>query len=203
MMLWLQRTAFTAMAAVGFTTQATTSPLRVTVEAPVDVREKEAGVVLITVINQSPRPILILKADSALLIDGEHLLNDVMAVRTVDGRAVTYRGRSARPAFGDREAYWTMAPGDTKTSRVNLPANYAVEGGAYNVSYTQRYLEEGDFSPEGATAREAPSNVITIYLNADLIQHDGVAGASSTTGVPRSSGPDDTCQDTAGHPDRE
>jgi hypothetical protein len=119
---------------------------------------------------QSDRPVLILTAGSAFVADGEHLLNDVMTVTTTDGHAVAYQGREARPAVGYRGAYLTVAPGDVKQARVDLPANYAVDGGTYAVSYTQRYLEVGEFNPDGAEEHEVRSNTLSIYANASLIQ---------------------------------
>lgn len=162
--------AFMLLTLAPLSALSTTPPLQVTVEAPASSQDAESGIVVVAVTNQSDRPLLILMAGSALLSDGEHLLNDVMTVTTPDGRPVAYKGRSARPAISHRGAYWTVAPGEVKRASVDLPANYAVEGGTYLVSYTQRYLEVSEFDPDGAPEHEVHSNTLSIYTNSNLIQ---------------------------------
>ncbi|QDE38252.1 hypothetical protein FIV34_03060 [Luteibacter pinisoli] len=164
---------------------AATEPLGVTVRASTDRGDRETGVVVVSVTNQSNRPLLILMADSALFTDSDKLMNDVMVVTASDGAAVAYEGRASRPAVGERRAYLVLEPGETKSSRVDLPANYAVDGGSYTVSYVQRYIEEEEFSPDGATAHEVRSNPLVLYVNASLIQGNRALKTSSTaTAVP-------------------
>jgi len=177
-------------------------PLDVKVVASTVPSEKEAGIVTVTVTNRSERPLLILMVDSALLTDGDHLLNNVMTVSTVDGQVAAYQGRASRPLVGDRASYRAVVPGESMSSRVNLPANYDMEGGQYSVSYTQRYLEEGELSPDGAVPHKVESNVLTIYVNANLIQGYKILRSSVERQVSRAPGPDNTCQNTQEHPEQ-
>lgn len=138
---------------------------------------------MVTVTNRSKRPVLIMMVDSALLTDGDHLLNNVMTVSTLDGQVVAYHGRASRPLVGDRASYRAVMPGESMDSRVNLPANYDLNDGQYNVSYTQRYLEDGELSPGGAISHEVESNVLTIYVNANLIHRHKILRTSAASQV--------------------
>jgi len=167
---WLRCIAVAMMAIIPAAALAAAEPLAVTIQSSTNRGDSETGVVVVSVTNLSGRPLLILMADSALLTDSDHLLNDVMTVAASDGSIVAYKGRASRPSVGDRGAYLTLEPGERKSSLVDLPANYAVEGGSYTVSYVQRYIEEAEFSPEGAMAHEVRSNPLVFYVNANLIQ---------------------------------
>lgn len=194
--------AMTLLAITPLTALCATGPLEVTLRTSENPREAELGIVVVTVANQSDRPLLILTADSAFATDGDHLFNDVMSVTDAEGRAVAYYGRAVRPALGYPQAYMTLAPGDGKESRVDLPANYAVDGGTYTVTYTQRYGEVGEMDADAAPDREAHSNALKFYANANLIQaKQGAATALLKPAAARAPGPDNTCRETDEHPD--
>lgn len=95
-------------------------------------------------------------------------MNDLMDIAGADGKPVAYHGRASRLAASLQEAYWTIAPGETRTSRIDLPANYDVEGSRYTVSYEQRYLEMSEFDPDGAPGHTSESNALSIHVNASL-----------------------------------
>ncbi|MDQ7998024.1 MAG: hypothetical protein AAGC76_19455 [Luteibacter sp.] len=195
--------AMTLLAITPLTASCATGPLEVTLRTSENPQEAELGIVVVTVTNQSDRSLLILTADSALVTDGDRLFNDVMSVMDADGHAVAYHGRAVRPALGNPQAYATLAPGERKESRVDLPANYAVDGGTYTVTYTQRYGEVGEMDRDAAPAREAHSNALKFYANTNLIQAKrGAATALLKPAAARAPGPDNTCRETDEHPDR-
>jgi hypothetical protein len=170
MLQWFRCITIAALLSLPTLAFAATEPLAVTVQASTEKGDSEKGIVIVSVTNRSSRPLLILIADSALITDGDHLLNDVMTITGSDGSPVAYQGRASRPAVSERMAYRTLKPGESKSSRVDLPLDYAIVGGNYTISYTQRYFEEAGFRPGETVAHEVKSDPLILYVNANLIQ---------------------------------
>jgi hypothetical protein len=151
---------------------------------------------MVAVTNRSDRPLLLPKTDSALDSDSGHLWNNVVKVVSEQGDTVAYRGRATRVATRERDVrFWTINPGQTMSSEINLVANYDIQAGTYSVSYSQPFLEMKAWDPDGATYQEARSNVLEIYANSSLIGRERLSFQRPDLTLPliQTTGPDDTC----------
>jgi len=102
-----------------------------------------------TLTNRSARPVGILIWNTPF----EGIRNNIFRV-TKDGRPVSYRGPMVKRAKPNASHYMTLAAGESRTTRVDLAAAYAIEGiGDYRVSFDGFLLDvavEGPGAPPSA-----------------------------------------------------
>lgn len=185
--------ALAIFAMIPLTAMSAVEPLNIVLKNPSSQDKAETGFVTIIVTNQSNKPLLLPKGDSALDPRDGRLSNNLIKVVSPDGQLATYRGRATRVATRERDVrFWTIKPGQTMTSEVNLPADYDIQEGKYSVSYTQYYTEMDAWNPDDATYEEAHSNVLSIFANSSLIGRERAVHQVSLFST-QASRPDLTC----------
>jgi hypothetical protein len=185
--------ALAIFAMIPLTAMSAVEPLNVVLKNPSSQEKSETGFITIIVTNRSNKPLLLPKGDSALDARDGRLSNNLIKVVSPDGQLATYRGRATRVATRERDVrFWTINPGQTMTSEVNLAADYDIQGGKYSVSYTQYYIEMDAWNPDDAAYEEAHSNVLSVFANSSLIERERALHQVSLLDT-QASGPDLTC----------